>query len=173
MDLPIKMLTTAVAVPVFGAFLIPFAGRVSSSARNAFAVLLGLFTFAAAASLLSPVLGRGAVDYVIAFPRGFDLILHADLLSVFMATVSSFVSAVILIYSLDYISHYENQTEYYTMVVLFLGSMKLNYLGVFFACVFILGIATSIIIMIYDRKKTKLERQAIAAAEAAESGTNT
>ncbi|OJI07026.1 membrane protein insertase, YidC/Oxa1 family [Candidatus Micrarchaeum sp.] len=57
--------------------------------------------------------------------------------------------------------------------VLFLGSMKLNYLGVFFACVFILGIATSIIIMIYDRKKTKLERQAIAAAEAAESGTNT
>ena len=57
--------------------------------------------------------------------------------------------------------------------VLFLGSMKLNYLGVFFACVFILGIATSIIIMIYDRKKTKLERRAIAAAEAAESGTNT
>ncbi len=57
--------------------------------------------------------------------------------------------------------------------VLFLGSMKLNYMGVFFACVFILGIATSIIIMIYDRKKTKLERQAIAAAEAAESGTNT
>ncbi|MCL4387958.1 EMC3/TMCO1 family protein [Candidatus Marsarchaeota archaeon] len=54
-----------------------------------------------------------------------------------------------------------------------LGSMKLNYLGVFFACVFILGITTSIIIMIYDRKKTKLERQAIAAAEAAESGTNT
>ena len=55
----------------------------------------------------------------------------------------------------------------------FIDSMKLNYLGVFFACVFILGIATSIIIMIYDRKKTKLERQAIAAAEAAESGTNT
>jgi uncharacterized membrane protein (DUF106 family) len=57
--------------------------------------------------------------------------------------------------------------------VLFLGSMKLNYLGVFFACVFVIGIATSIIIMVYDRKKTKLERQAIAAAEAAESGTNT
>ncbi|MEM0154938.1 MAG: EMC3/TMCO1 family protein [Methanothrix sp.] len=47
-------------------------------------------------------------------------------------------------------------------------SMKLNYLGVFFACVFILGIATSIIIMIYDRKKTKIERQALKAAEVAE-----
>jgi uncharacterized membrane protein (DUF106 family) len=52
-------------------------------------------------------------------------------------------------------------------------SMKLNYLGVFFACVFVVGIATSIIIMIYDRKKTKLERQAIEAAKAAEAGTNT
>ncbi len=123
MNLPIKLLTTAVAVPVFGAFLIPFASRVSNSARNAFAVLLGLFTFAAVASLLRPVLEGSTVDYIISFPRGFDLILHADLLSVFMATVSSFVSAIILIYSLDYISHYDNQTEYYTMVVFFLGSM--------------------------------------------------
>lgn len=123
MDLPIKMLTTAVAVPVFGAFLIPLAGRISTSARNAFAVLLGLFTFAAAASLLSTVIGGSTADYILSFPRGFDFILRADLLSVFMATVSSFVSAIILIYSVDYISHYENQTEYYTMVVLFLGSM--------------------------------------------------
>jgi NADH:ubiquinone oxidoreductase subunit 5 (subunit L)/multisubunit Na+/H+ antiporter MnhA subunit len=123
MDLPIKMLTTVVAVPVFGAFLIPLAARVSTSARNAYAVLLGLFTFAAAASLLSPVLGGATADYVLSFPRGFDFILRADLLSVFMASVSAFVSAIILIYSVDYISHYENQTEYYTMVVLFLGSM--------------------------------------------------
>jgi uncharacterized membrane protein (DUF106 family) len=56
--------------------------------------------------------------------------------------------------------------------ILFL-SMKLNYTGVFFACVFVVGIITSIVIMIYDRKKTKLERQAIAAAETAESQTNT
>ena len=123
MDLPIKMLTTAVAVPVFGAFLIPLAGRVSTSARNAFAVLLGLFTFVAAASLFSPVLSGQTADYMISFPRGFDFILRADMLSVFMASVSAFVSAIILIYSVDYISHYENQTEYYTMVVLFLGSM--------------------------------------------------
>ena len=123
MDLPIKMLTTAVAVPVFGAFLIPLAARVSTSARNTFAVLLGLFTFVAAASLASPVLMGQTVDYALSFPRGFDFILRADMLSVFMASVSAFVSAIILIYSVDYISHYEGQTEYYTMVVLFLGSM--------------------------------------------------
>ncbi len=47
----------------------------------------------------------------------------------------------------------------------FLFSMKLNYLGVFFACVFILGIGTSIVIMIYDKKMAKKEKQALAAAE--------
>ena len=123
MDLPIQMLTTAVAVPVFGAFLIPLAGRVSAPARNAFAVLLGLFTFVAAASLFSTVTGGEIADYALSFPLGLDFILRADMLSVFMASISAFVSAIILIYSLDYISHYENQTEYYTMVVLFLGSM--------------------------------------------------
>ena len=123
MDLPIKLLTIAVAVPVFGAFLIPLAGRISVSARNAYAVLLGLVTFAAAAALAPTVLGGQTAGFSLSFPRGFDFILQADMLSVFMASISAFVSAVILIYSLDYISHYENQTEYYTMVVLFLGSM--------------------------------------------------
>ena len=123
MDLPIKLLTLAVAVPVFGAFLIPLAGRLSVAARNTYAVLLGLATFTAAAALAPTVLGGQTASFSLSFPRGFDFILHADLLSVFMASISAFVSAVILIYSLDYISHYENQTEYYTMVVLFLGSM--------------------------------------------------
>lgn len=123
MDFPIKMLTTAVTLPIFGAFLIPAAARVSTATRNAFALLLGLFTFLAAASLLTTVIGGQTPAYALSFPRGFDLILQADLLSVFMASVSAFVSAIILLYSLDYISHYENQTEYYTMVVLFLGSM--------------------------------------------------
>jgi NADH:ubiquinone oxidoreductase subunit 5 (subunit L)/multisubunit Na+/H+ antiporter MnhA subunit len=40
-----------------------------------------------------------------------------------MAVVSSFVSAIVVFYSFDYISHYDNQNEYYAMVALFLGSM--------------------------------------------------
>jgi len=123
MDLPVKILTVAVAVPVIGAFLVPVAAKISSAARNAVALLLGLITLAAAASLAAPVLSGSMVDFSLSFPLGFDFTLRADLLSVFMASVSAFVSSVILVYSLDYISHYENQTEYYTMVVLFLGSM--------------------------------------------------
>jgi proton-translocating NADH-quinone oxidoreductase chain N len=54
---------------------------------------------------------------------GFNLVFTADPLAVFMAIVSSLVGAVIVLYSFDYISHYENQNEYYLMVVLFLGGM--------------------------------------------------
>ncbi|OGS06684.1 MAG: hypothetical protein A2270_05315 [Elusimicrobia bacterium RIFOXYA12_FULL_51_18] len=122
MDL-VTILKTAVAVPVIGSLLIPVANKISVQVRNAYAVALGLVTFAAAASLLPHMMNGATATYALSFPLGFDFVLNADLLSVFMAAISSFVSAIILIYSLDYISHYENQTEYYTMVVLFLGSM--------------------------------------------------
>ena len=40
-----------------------------------------------------------------------------------MAAVSSFIGFLIVVYSLGYIRHEENQSEYYLMVVLFIGSM--------------------------------------------------
>ena len=122
MDL-VTTLKIAVAVPVIGSLLVPIASKISVKARNAYAVALGLVTFAAAASMLPDMMSGVTATYALSFPLGFDFILCADPLSVFMAAISSFVSAVILIYSVDYISHYDNQTEYYTMVVLFLGSM--------------------------------------------------
>ena len=51
------------------------------------------------------------------------MILLADGLAVFMALVSSLISAIIVLYSMGYISHYDYQNEYYLMVVLFLGAM--------------------------------------------------
>ena len=50
-------------------------------------------------------------------------IFKADALALFMAIVSSLIGSIIVFYSFGYISHYENQNEYYFMVVLFLGSM--------------------------------------------------
>jgi NADH:ubiquinone oxidoreductase subunit 5 (subunit L)/multisubunit Na+/H+ antiporter MnhA subunit len=116
-------LKTAVALPIIGALLIPLANRISVKARNIYSVALGLATFAATASMLPHMLAGETAAFSLSFPLGFDFVLNADLLSVFMAAISSFVSAIILIYSLDYISHYDDQTEYYAMVVLFLGSM--------------------------------------------------
>jgi proton-translocating NADH-quinone oxidoreductase chain N len=40
-----------------------------------------------------------------------------------MAITSSMISSIIILYSFGYISHYENQNEYYSMVVLFCGAM--------------------------------------------------
>ena len=54
---------------------------------------------------------------------GISCLFMADNLAVFMACVSSLISTIIILYSFGYISHYENQSEYYFMVVLFLGSM--------------------------------------------------
>jgi NADH:ubiquinone oxidoreductase subunit 5 (subunit L)/multisubunit Na+/H+ antiporter MnhA subunit len=52
-----------------------------------------------------------------------SLNLQIDRLAVFMALVSSGISAIIVLYSWSYISHYGHQNEYYFMVVLFLGAM--------------------------------------------------
>jgi NADH:ubiquinone oxidoreductase subunit 5 (subunit L)/multisubunit Na+/H+ antiporter MnhA subunit len=46
-----------------------------------------------------------------------------DALSVFMSAVSSSIGAIILIYSIGYMSHEEHQSEYYLMFLLFIGSM--------------------------------------------------
>lgn len=58
-----------------------------------------------------------------ALPLGLSVAFSADALAVFMALVSLFVGLIIVVYSFDYISHYEFQQEYYLLVVLFLGAM--------------------------------------------------
>ena len=63
------------------------------------------------------------VVYNLPLPMGLNFVLGADGLAVFMAVVSSLIGAIIVLFSIDYISHYDNQNEYYLMVVLFLGSM--------------------------------------------------
>ncbi len=112
-------LLVAVLVPTLGAFLLPFVGRVCVRSRNALAVALVTTSVVACMALLPAVLG-GSVPEV-RLCHGF--VLRADMLAVFMALVSSFISAIIALYSTSYVSHYEYQNEYYLMVVLFLGAM--------------------------------------------------
>jgi len=51
------------------------------------------------------------------------MVFIADGLAVFMACLVSFIGAIVVLYSMDYIRRYENQNEYYFMIVLFLGAM--------------------------------------------------
>ncbi len=117
------LLLAAVFVPVMGAFTLPAIGRISEHLRNALALIFVLASLVASAMLVPTVLSGQTITVALAGPLGFNFVLTADPLSVFMAIVSSFISVIITMYSFGYISHYPNRNEYYTMVVLFIGAM--------------------------------------------------
>jgi len=112
-----------VLVPIVGSLTIPLAGRISKSARSAWSVMIGAVTAFLPLLLIPFALGGGEEVVRQPLALGLDFILVVDPLSVFMAAVSSFIGFLIIVYSLGYISHEENQNEYYLMVVLFIGSM--------------------------------------------------
>lgn len=113
----------AVFLPLVGSFVLPVAGRISSRLRNLVAFSLVAFPCILSFSLISTVRSGQVINISQALPLGFNFVFLADSLAVFMACVSSLISTIIVVYSFGYISHYENQNEYYSMVVLFLGAM--------------------------------------------------
>ncbi len=117
------IILAAVFVPVLGSFLLPLIGRFSTRIRNVASFLFVLTSFLCSLALVSSAMAGKAVVFSRQLPLGFNLSFTADGLAVFMACVSSSISAIIILYSFGYISHYENQNEYYFMVVLFLGAM--------------------------------------------------
>lgn len=127
-------LSATVFVPLFGALLLFPAGMLSTRLRNAFALVFCAAPFALACFLLPSVISGHAVTVSRQLLPGFSFAFTADGLAVFMAMASSLISAIIVIYSFGYISHYKHQGEYYFMVVLFLGAM----MGLVFAANLIL-----------------------------------
>ena len=121
------ILLVSVFVPILGAFFLPFIGAFSVRLRKYLALCFVTVSFISATMMLEPLL-KGQTPY--SFNWQFQIAtinisfgLLADWLAVFMAMISTFVSAIILLYSFGYISHYKNQNEYYLMVVLFIGAM--------------------------------------------------
>jgi NADH:ubiquinone oxidoreductase subunit 5 (subunit L)/multisubunit Na+/H+ antiporter MnhA subunit len=112
-----------ILVPVGGSFTIPVAGAISKSARSAWSLLLGAATAILPLFLIPFALTGGQAVFKRPLALGLDFALIIDPLSIFMAIVSSFVGFLIILYSLGYIAHEENQNEYYLMVVLFIGAM--------------------------------------------------
>ncbi len=110
-------------IPVIGALILPLISRISAFLRNGFSLLVIVSSLALSFFLLPSALKNQACTILKDFPLGFNFALTADSLAVGMALVVSFISALIVLYSFDYINHYKNQNEYYFMVVLFLGAM--------------------------------------------------
>ena len=119
----VTVLLICILAPLAGAFLMPLLGRSRPGCATG-APLPWCSSSLVCALLLVPdaVAGR-TVTFAIGGPLGISFSLLADGLAVFMAVVSSLVGALIMLFSFDYISHYDNQNEYYLMAVLFLGAM--------------------------------------------------
>jgi len=114
------LLFLIVFVPVIGSFILPLIGKVSRQLRNILALAFVAVSVILSFVLLPAVLSGNNVTINYPLIPGLSFILHADMLAVFMSIVASFIGAIIVLYSFGYISHYENQDEYYMMVVLFL-----------------------------------------------------
>jgi NADH:ubiquinone oxidoreductase subunit 5 (subunit L)/multisubunit Na+/H+ antiporter MnhA subunit len=112
-----------VLVPILGSFATPLAGLAGRRVRSIWAVLVSGATAVLPLTLIPFALRGGEQVARWSLVNGFDFILLADPLAVFMAIVSSFVGFLIVVYSLGYIRDEGNQNEYYLMVLLFIGSM--------------------------------------------------
>ncbi len=110
-------------IPIIGALFLPFIGKLSRNLRNLAAFVFIFSSFILSLRLIPLVLSGQTFVISQKFALGLNFTLLADSLAVFMACVSSLISAIIALYSFGYISHYENQDEYYFMVTLFLGAM--------------------------------------------------
>jgi NADH:ubiquinone oxidoreductase subunit 5 (subunit L)/multisubunit Na+/H+ antiporter MnhA subunit len=117
------LLVVCVAVPFLGAFLLPLIGKISSRLRNLAALVFVAAGFILAALALPDVLSGRPLSLHFDLPLGLSFGFYGDALAVFMAMTSSFVAAIIVLYSFGYIHKYPNQNEYYLMVCLFIGSM--------------------------------------------------
>lgn len=114
MDTNILMLTSF-GVPILGSFILPGLGRLNKETRNITALLFIVYPLVAV-SLMGPSVFAGLKpEFNMGFALGLSVLFRADMLGWFMAVVSLFISALILIYSWNYIDHYENQNEYYCM----------------------------------------------------------
>jgi proton-translocating NADH-quinone oxidoreductase chain M len=112
-----------ILVPILGSFATPLAGLAARRVRSIWAVLVSGATAVLPLTLLPFALKGGELVVRKSLAMGFDFILVVDPLSIYMAAVSSFVGFLIVVYSVGYIHKEENQSEYYLMVLLFIGAM--------------------------------------------------
>ena len=112
-------------IPIISSLFIPVLARFGEKPRNYFAVLTGLVTTIFALSMIPDVYsGTNAWYDVTWLPTlGVSAGVMIDPLSVLLASLVSFFSVIITMYSLGYMADEEGLTRYYFFLLLFIGSM--------------------------------------------------
>ena len=117
------ILIICITVPLFGAVILPFLGKINARLRNIAALAFVGIAFICAVLTLPDLISGSPIFIHWELPLGLSFGFYADALAVFMAMTASLVASVIVMYSFGYIKGYKNQNEYYMMVCLFIGAM--------------------------------------------------
>jgi multicomponent Na+:H+ antiporter subunit D len=115
-----------VAIPLFGAFLMPLVSRVNEKLRNILALsiicLTGFFIWL----LATDVLARGPRLYIfgaknLASPM-VRILFEVDSMSIFMITITVILAFIALVYSWSFMKEHDGLDKYYTLVLLLIAS---------------------------------------------------
>ncbi|MDQ1280281.1 MAG: NADH-quinone oxidoreductase subunit [Thermoproteota archaeon] len=116
-------------IPILGSLLVPFVIRIKGKVGHWLSVVIGFISALTAASMIPYVLNNNPLDLKASVPWlqiqslniSFGVLL--DPLSVFMANIATWIGALVLLYSIGYMSHEEGLERYYSLVLLFIGAM--------------------------------------------------
>ncbi len=112
------------AIPLLGVPFVPVVSRISGRLRGWFAVAASGAGMAAALYGAATFARGGTEGLTLWFPSlSVTLQVEVDQLSVLVSAFVSFVSFLVVVYSLGYMKDEPGQTRYYSLILLFVGSM--------------------------------------------------
>lgn len=125
-----------ILIPFAGAILVPLINLFASRLVPILAVLIGLLS-AVLAFFILPSAGSARTLSFEWLPGLLKTGLNLDTLSVVPALIATWIGFLVLVYSLGYMKHEENLSRYYSLTLLFVGSMvgmslADNFLALFF-----------------------------------------
>ena len=112
-------------IPIVGSFLMPVLERLGKKIRDwspfALSTASSIFTFSMIPDVYEGYSCDMTIRWIPFFKLAFGVLI--DPLSVFIASLVSFIGTLILLYSIEYMSEEEDLTRYYFFMLLFIGSM--------------------------------------------------
>jgi multicomponent Na+:H+ antiporter subunit D len=153
-----------VAIPLLGAFLTLFIGKISGKLRNIFAIFIVLLTTFFVFLLANDVLVNGNIHtYVFGGETALvnnsfavRILFEVDGMNIFMAIIASILAIAGVIYSWAFMKEHTGQDKYYTLILLMiagmLGMMLTGDMFNFFVFLEITSIAACALIAFYTNK---------------------
>lgn len=114
-------------LPLVGSLIVPAIFRLSKKAGEAYSVSLTFVSAAIALSMVLDVWGGKRIEISVPWipigERSIEAGVIVDPLSVLMASIATGIGALIILYSVGYMSHEGGLARYYFFMLLFIGGM--------------------------------------------------